>query len=136
MKSIFICNPSFFRVLLIELKSNEMSTKSHVSNRFTALLAMVFFFPAIIIFALWSTIGLRFSGLSRPEQIDYFLDYFPGWLQSMTALHILSMVLCVIAISLAARSFRKKLLWVRVTMLMIVFVSIFLILFDIYQLIY
>ncbi|MEO6134363.1 MAG: hypothetical protein ABIP35_04360 [Ginsengibacter sp.] len=113
-----------------------MSTKSHVSSRSTAVISMIVFLPALIIFALWSTIGMRFSGLSRSEQVDYFLDYFPGWLQNMTVLHVLSIVLCVIAITLASRSFRKKLLWVRVTMLMIVFISIFLILFDIYQLIY
>lgn len=110
-----------------------MSTKSHVSNRFTAVLAIIFILPALVLFAMWSTIGLRFSGLRRYEQIDYFMDYFPNWLQSMATIHAISIICCVIAITLAARSFKKKLLWVRVMMLMVVIVAIFIIMFDIYQ---
>ena len=112
-----------------------MSTNSHVSNRFTAVLAMVFLLPALVLFAMWSTIGLRFSGLERSEQIDYFMEYFPAWLQNMRIIHAVSLVCCVTAITLAARSFKKKLLWVRVMMLMVVIVALFIILFDIYQMI-
>lgn len=112
-----------------------MSTKSHVSRRFTAVLAIIFFLPALILFAVWSSIGLRFSGIGEAEKTDYYLDYFPYWLQNMTAIHLISLAFCVIAIILAARSFKKNLLWVRVMMLMVVVVAIFIILFDIFQII-
>lgn len=111
-----------------------MSTKSPISRRVTAILALLFFIPALILFIMWSSIGLRYGVMSMGEKIDTYLGFFPGWLQNMTLLHVISLACCVIAISLAARSFKKHLLWVRVLMLMLVIVSIFIILFDIFQL--
>lgn len=110
-----------------------MSTNSHVSRRLTAVLAIVFFLPSLILFIMWSSIGLRYSGIGDAEKMDTYMSYFPGWLQSSTAIHIISLVCCVVAITLAARSFKKHLLWVRVLMLMVVVVSLFIILFDIFQ---
>jgi hypothetical protein len=112
-----------------------MSTSSHVSRRFTAVLAIIFFLPALILFIMWSTIGLRFSGIGESDKMDIYMGYFPGWLQNINLIHGISLVCCIVAITLAARSFKKHLLSVRVLMLMLVIASIFIILFDIYQMV-
>lgn len=112
-----------------------MSTKSHVSRRWTAALAIILLLPALIMFIMWSSIGLKYGAISAGEQIDTYMSYFPQWLRNFNTIHIISIVCCVLAISLAARSFRKHLLWVRVVMLMVVLISIFILLFDIYQMV-
>lgn len=112
-----------------------MSTKSHVSRKVTATLAIIFLLPALIMFIMWSAIGLRYSGIDNGEQMDTYLDYFPAWLQDVNTIHVISIVCCIIAIVLAARSFKKHLLSVRVLMLLTVLASIFIILFDIYQIV-
>jgi hypothetical protein len=112
-----------------------MSTKSHVSRKVTAALAIIFLLPPLVMFIMWSSIGLRYSGIDADEQIDNYLDYFPAWLKNINIIHAISIVCCIIAIVLAARSFKKRLLSVRVLMLLTVLASIFIILFDIYQMV-
>ena len=112
-----------------------MSTKSHVSRKVTAALAIIFLLPPLIMFVMWSSIGLRYSGIDADEQMDTYLDYFPEWLKNINTIHAISIVCCIIAIVLAARSFKKHLLSVRVLMLLTVLASIFIILFDIYQMV-
>ena len=112
-----------------------MSTKSHVSRKMTAALGIIFLLPPLIMFVMWSSIGLRYSGIDADEQMDTYLDYFPGWLKNINTIHAISIVCCIIAIVLAARSFKKHLLSVRVLMLLTVLASIFIMLFDIYQMV-
>jgi hypothetical protein len=112
-----------------------MSTNSHVSRRWTAAFAIILLLPALILFIIWSSIGLRYSGIGEGQQLDTYMSYFPSWLQDMKALHGISIVSCILAIVFAARSFKKRLLSVRVLMLMTVLIAIFILLFDIYQII-
>ncbi len=112
-----------------------MSTTSHVSRRWTAAFAIIILLPALILFIMWSSIGLRYSGMSAGEQIDTYMSYFPAWLKNIGTIHAISIVCCLLAIFLAARSFKKHLLSVRVLMLMVVLVAIFILLFDIYQMV-
>ncbi|MFS8082450.1 MAG: hypothetical protein ACMG51_03275 [Ginsengibacter sp.] len=111
-----------------------MSTSSHVSRRITASLAILFLLPSLILFIIWSTIGLSATNISAQDKIDRFTSHFPSW-TSFTGIQIFSIVCCVVSISLAARSFKKHLLWVRVMMLMVVIVALFIILFNVYQLV-
>lgn len=112
-----------------------MSTKSHISRKATAVLAIIFLLPSLIMFIMWSSIGLRYSGINADDQMDIYLTYFPAWLKNINTIHTISIVCCIIAIILAARSFKKHLLSVRVLMLLTVLASIFIILFDIYQMV-
>ena len=108
-----------------------MSTKSHIPRKATAVLAILFLLPALILFIMWSSIGLRYSGISAVDQMNIYSSYFPKWLSNINTIHTISLVCCIIAIVLAARSFKKHLLSIRVLMLLIVIVAIFIILFDI-----
>ena len=112
-----------------------MATTSHVSRKTTAILAIIFLLPALILFVMWSSIGLHASGLSAEEQISTYLGYFPKGLQSFRLIHIISIVCCVAAIILAARSSSKHLLSVRVLMMLTVVAALFILLFDIYQMV-
>ena len=112
-----------------------MTTTSHVSRRATAVFAIIFLLPALIFFMMWTSIGLHGSGLSSDEQISTYLGYFPKGFQNFRLIHIISIVCCVIAITLALRSFKKHLLSVRVLMMLTVVVALFILLFDIYQMV-
>ena len=108
---------------------------SLISRRITAALAIVFLLPALILFIMWSSIGLRMTGKNAQEKMGVYVGYFPNWLQNITTIHIISIVCCVMAIILASRSYSKDWLSVRVPMLLTVVVALFIILFDIYQMV-
>jgi hypothetical protein len=112
-----------------------MSTKSHVTRKLTVALAIIFLLPPLIFFIMWSSIGIKYSGLSEGDQMDVYMSYFGGWLKNINVIHAISIVCCLIAIILAARSFKKHLLSIRVLMLITVLVSIFILLFDFSQMI-
>jgi len=112
-----------------------MSTKSHVPGKVTAALSIVFLVPPLILFIMWTSIGLRYSDMDNSDKIDAFLDYFSGLFKSIHVINVISIALCLVSIVLASKSFKKHLLSIRVLMLITVLVSIFLILFNITQLI-
>jgi len=85
---------------------------------------------------MWSTIGLRVSGINDQEKMATYIGYFPGWLRNIRTIHLISIICCIMAIILAARSFSKNLLSVRVLMLLTVVAAFFILLFDIYQMVY
>lgn len=113
----------------------QMSTKSKVSKKSAAGLAVIFLLPALILFLMWATLGIRYGFLSDVEKHDSFLSSFPEWMQNFAAIHILSMIFCIIAINFASGSFRTRILWERILMMIVVMLAIFIILFDIAQLI-
>jgi hypothetical protein len=112
-----------------------MTKTNRVSRKTTAVLAIVFLLPALILFIMWSSIGLKVTGISQEEKLSTYLGYFPTWLQSIATLHTISIVCCLMAIIFATRSFSKHLLSVRVLMLLTVLVAVFILLFDIYQMV-
>ncbi|HET7115256.1 MAG TPA: hypothetical protein VFI29_02115 [Hanamia sp.] len=112
-----------------------MSTKSHIPRKTTAAMAIIFLLPPLVLFIMWSSIGIKYSGISEGDQMDVYMSYFPGWLKNINTIHIISVICCFIAIALASRSFKKHLLWVRVLMLITVLIAIFILLFDISQIV-
>jgi hypothetical protein len=111
-----------------------MSTKSHVPGKVTAALSVVFLLPPLILFMMWISIGLRYSDMNSNEKTDTFLGYFGGLFKSLHVINLISIICCLVAIVLASRSFKKHLLSIRVLMLITVLVAIFLMMFDIFQL--
>ena len=112
-----------------------MSTNSHVKKKVTGALSIVFLLPALILFIMWTSIGVRFSDMNEVDKQDTFLGYFSGFFKDIHVIDIISIIFCLIAIVLASRSFQKRLLSLRFLMLMTVLISIFIILFDISQLV-
>ena len=112
-----------------------MSTKSHVPGKITAALSIVFLLPPLILFMMWASIGLRYSDMDTGDKTDTFLGYFGGLFKTLHVINLVSIICCLVAIILASRSFKKHLLSIRVLMLITVLLAIFIILFDIFQLI-
>ena len=110
-------------------------TKTHQNSLTTAIISIVVFLPALIIFALSASIGFQNGGISHANKMDIFSSYFPAWMNNFSLLHIISIILCIIAITFAARSFKKPLVWERVLMMLVTMASIIIILYDIVQLI-
>ncbi len=111
-----------------------MTTTSHVSSKLNAGIAGLLLLPALIFFIMWSSTGLRENDLNAQEKVSAYLGKFPGFMQNLTVINIISIVCCLLAIIFAARSFRKKSLSIRVLMMLTVFAALFIILFDVYQL--
>jgi hypothetical protein len=111
-----------------------MSTKSHVPGKITAALSVVFLIPPLILFMMYSSVGLRYPDMSDSSKMDTYLGYFPKGLQDITIINAISIAFCIIAIILASRSFKKHLLSIRLLMLITVLLAIFLILIDLFQL--
>lgn len=112
-----------------------MSTKSHVPGKITAALSIVFLLPPLILFMMWASIGLRYSDMDNNNKIDTYLGYFGGIFKNIHVINLISIICCLVAIVLASRSFKKHLLSIRVLMLITVLLAIFIIMFDIFQLI-
>jgi type IV secretory pathway TrbL component len=111
-----------------------MSTKPHVPGKVRAALSIVFLLPPLIFFMMWISIGLRYSDMNSSEKSDTFLGYFGGLFENLYVINLISIICCMVAIILASRSFKKHLLSIRVLMLITVLFAIFLIMFDIFQL--
>ncbi len=111
-----------------------MTTNAHVAKRWTAIMAIVFLTPAVLLFIVWSSVTFRYNEISDAQKIDTYMNYFPGWL-GYNAVHIASIVFCLVAIILAARSFKQRLLQIRLLMFLTCLVAISIILFDIFQMI-
>ena len=84
---------------------------------------------------MWTSIGIRFTDMNEVDKEETFLGYFSGFFKNIHVVDIVSIVFCIIAIILASRSFQKRLLSLGFLMLMTVLISIFIILFDISQLV-
>lgn len=112
-----------------------MSTHSHVPKKTTASIAVIIFLIPLFLFILWLSITIRLGEISERDQIDTFLSYFPAIIRHYSGIIIFSIICCVAAMYLAAKSFRKKLLPLRIAMFLVVIGSIFLIFFNISRLV-
>jgi hypothetical protein len=112
-----------------------MSTQSHVSGKTSAVLAVIFLIPAIVLFGLWTSLGFRNSDMGAGEKMDTFLAYFPSWMGNIYLIQGISFACCLIAIIMASRSFRKRELSMRLIMLVTVIAAVFILLFNIFLLI-
>ena len=125
----------FFSATFKEYKPASMSTNSHVRKKVTAGLSILFLLPSLILYVMWISIGMRHSDMNLVDKQDTFLGYFSGFFKDMHVVNFISILFCLIAIVLASRSFQKRLLSLRFLMLLTVLISIFIILFDISQLV-
>jgi hypothetical protein len=127
----------YFHFYLITFRDKnfiEMTTRSHSSKRTTAIIALLFLLPALILFILWLSVGMRLGDVGRTEKIQTYLDYFPAALQNMATLNIISIIFSLVAVIFSAKSFKKQLLSLRVLVLLTCFTAIFIMLFNIFQL--
>lgn len=111
-----------------------MSTNSHVKKKVTAVISILFLLPALVMFMIWTSIGIRIPDISDVDRQETFLNYFSGLFKDIHVVNIVSIIFCLISVIFASRSFQKRLLSLRLIMLITVLVAIFIILFDVSQL--
>jgi hypothetical protein len=111
-----------------------MSTNNHLKKKVTAVISILFLLPALVMFMIWTSIGIRVPDVSDVDRQETFLNYFSGLFNNIHVVNIVSIILCLISIIFASGSFRKRLLPLRIIMLITVLVAIFIILFDVSQL--
>jgi hypothetical protein len=111
-----------------------MSTNNHLKKKVTAVISILFLLPAVVMFMIWTSIGIRVPDISNVDRQETFLNYFSGLFKNLHVVNIVSIILCLVSIIFASRSFQKRLLSLRLIMLITVLVAIFIILFDISQL--
>jgi hypothetical protein len=111
-----------------------MSTNNHLKKKVTAVISILFLLPALVMFMIWTSIGIRVPDVSDVDRQETFLNYFSGLFNNIHVVNIVSIILCLISIIFASGSFQKRLLPLRIIMLITVLVAIFIILFDVSQL--
>ena len=100
-----------------------MSTNHSCKEKGNCGFIIVFLLPALILFIMWTSIGIRFTDMNEIDKQETFLGYFSGFFKDIHVVDIISIIFCIIAIILASRSFQKRLLSLRFLMLMTVLIS-------------
>ena len=109
-----------------------MSSPHKVPKKITAILAIVFLLPAVYIFGLWINV---FSKDTTPlQKIGEFTDHFPALLSDYKVIMYISIGCCLTAMILAAKSFKQRLLSLRIAMWLTVMISSLIFFMDIFQL--
>ncbi|MEP7252411.1 MAG: hypothetical protein ABI683_08525 [Ginsengibacter sp.] len=109
-----------------------MTKTKHTPSTLSAVIAIVFLIPSLVLYLLWKGLG---NDLNPAEKMAAYLAKFPTFMQHLAVINILSIACCVLAITFAARSFRKRLLSIRLLMMLTVIAAVLIILFDVYQLV-
>lgn len=110
-------------------------TKTHKAHKkTTAILAIIFLLPALYIFGLWLQVFNFSSDLNQAEKVAAFTGYFPKGLNDIKIITYFSMACCIVALILAAKSFKHPLVFLRIAMFITVIVAALIFIVDLSQL--
>lgn len=109
-----------------------MSSTHKVPKKITAILAIVFLLPALYIFGLWMNVFNQ--DISPSQKADEFTKHFHPLINDSRIVVYVSMAFCVIAIVLAAKSFKQPLVPLRIAMWLTVMIASLIFFMDIFQL--
>ena len=108
-------------------------TKTHKApKKITAILAIIFLLPALYIFILWANIFGKY--ITQAQKVVEFTEHFPAFIADYKLILYISIACCVIAMALAAKSFKQRLLSLRIAMWLTVMVASLIFFLDIFQL--
>ncbi|MDQ6757903.1 MAG: hypothetical protein M3004_13305 [Bacteroidota bacterium] len=110
-----------------------MTSTHKVPKKITAILAIVFLLPALYIFGIWFKIFNLNSDLNQAEKISAFTAHFPSGLNDIKMITYLSIACCIVAMVLAAKSFKQPIIFLRVSMFITVFVAALILVLDVSQ---
>jgi len=109
-----------------------MSSTHQVPKKITAILAIVFLLPALYIFGLW--INIYNQDLTPSQLVSQFTGHFPSFVSSYKVIIYFSIACCLISMVLAAKSFKQRLLSLRIAMWLTVMAASLIFFVDIFQL--
>jgi hypothetical protein len=109
-----------------------MTSTHKVPKKITAILAIVFILPAVYILGLW--INVFGHDITQAQKVEEFTGHFPSFIRDPKLITFISMASCIIAVIFAAKSFKQKLLSLRIAMWLIVMIASLIFFLDIFQL--
>jgi hypothetical protein len=108
-------------------------TSTHiVPKKITAVFAVIFLLPALYIFILWLN-AFKGDG-SDAQKINIFTDNFSGIFKDYKTILLISITCCVISMVLAAKSFKQRLVSLRIAMLLTVIIAALIFFLHFFQL--
>jgi len=109
-----------------------MTSTHKAPKKITAVLAIIFLLPALYIFALWINVFNR--DITPAQKIVEFTGHFPSMIADHKLVIYISMACCLAAMILAAKSFKQRLLSLRIAMWLTVMIASLIFFVDIFQL--
>lgn len=109
-----------------------MTSTHNVPKKITAIAAIIFLLPAIIIFGLW--MNTFSSDITPAQKFEAFTERFPSFMNDYKLIMGVSMACCITALILAAKSFKQRLLSLRIVMLLTVIIASLIFFVDLFQL--
>ena len=109
-----------------------MSSTHKTPKTITAIIAILFLIPAVYIFILW--INVFSKDITPAQKIGEFTDHFPSPVSDYKIIMYISIACCLTAMILAARSFKQRLLSLRIAMWLTVMVASLIFFLNIFQL--
>ncbi len=109
-----------------------MTSTHKIPKKITAILAIVFLLPALYIFGIWIKVFNR--DITQAQKISEFTEHFPSFLSEYKMILYISIACCLIAMVLAAKSFKQRLLSLRIAMWLTVMLASLIFFLNIFQL--
>ena len=118
---------------MVHLEINSIVTKTHKApKKILAVLAIIFLLPALYIFTIW--IKVFNQDITPAQKVVEFTEHFPAFIGNYNIILYVSMAFCIGAMTLAAQSFKQRLLSLRIAMWLVVMVASLILFLDIFQL--
>ena len=108
-----------------------MTSTHQVPKKITAILAILFILPPLYIYGVW--LNVAGDDMTQPEKLDRFTSHFPSVIGDNKILALISIACCLIAMVLAAKSFKQPIIFLRVAMWLIVMIASLLLFLNIFQ---
>jgi len=109
-----------------------MTSTHKAPKKITAILAIIFLLPVAYIFLIW--VNVFTQDITPTKKIGEFTQQFPAFLNDYKVIICISAACCLIAMILAAKSFKQPLLSLRIAMWLTVMIASLIFLIDIFQL--
>jgi hypothetical protein len=109
-----------------------MTTTHNVPKKITAVFAIIFLLPAVYIFLIW--MNAFNQDVSQDQKISSFTNHFFGLFHDYKAILLISVTCSLIAMVLAAKSFKQRLLSLRIAMWLTVIIAALIFFLHVFQL--
>jgi len=109
-----------------------MTSTHKPPKRNTAVLAIIFLLPALYIFAVW--INVFQQDITTEQKVTEFTEKFPSFMADYKTIFYISMASCLAALVLAAKSFKQRMVSLRIAMLLTVMIASLIFFVDLFQL--
>jgi hypothetical protein len=109
-----------------------MTSTHKTPKKTTAVFAIIFLLLALYIFGQWINVFTR--DITPAQKVVEFSEQFPAFISDYKLIIYISMACCLAAMILAAKSFKQRLLSLRIAMWLTVMVASLIFFVDLFQL--